>query len=97
MTTTPPDTPPTDPCPDPLTQVLTVDGLADLLGIRPATLRGHIAAGTDWVPAPAGRINGGHVWRRSDVDLDAITAARRTQGQRRPRPRDAAPSGPSSS
>ncbi|NTW40118.1 MAG: hypothetical protein HGA44_09545 [Cellulomonadaceae bacterium] len=57
-------------CPDPITQVVGIAELAERLGVQPGTIRQHINAGTGlgWLPRPAGRINGGHVWRRTDVD-----------------------------
>jgi hypothetical protein len=70
-----------DPCPDPLTQVVTVEQLADRLGIRPATVRQHLSAGTaaGWLPQPDGRINGGAVWRASS--LVGIEDRRRRPGR----------------
>lgn len=72
------------PCPDPLTQVVTVEMLATRLGIKAATIRQHLSAGTaaDWLPRPSGRINGGAVWRLSD--LEGIEDRRQGPG---PRPR----------
>ncbi len=66
-------------CPDPLTQIVTLPELATRLGISASTLRGHLHAGTSWVPRPDGRINGGAVWRRAS--LEGIEARRRAPGR----------------
>lgn len=79
----------TDPCPDPLTQVVTVEQLADRLGVRPATIRQHMHAGTEWLPAPDGRINGGAVWRLDS--LADIEDRRRAPGRPRTTPASARP------
>ena len=77
-------------CPDPLTQLVTLDQLADRLGVGPSAIREHLRAGTasDWLPRPAGRIGRSWVWRIDQ--LTEIESARRRPGHHIARPVDAA-------
>lgn len=49
--------------------------LAQMLGVAGSTLRHHVAARSPHLPAPTAMVGGAHVWRRGDLDLDAIKAA----------------------
>ncbi|GAA3816387.1 hypothetical protein [Cellulomonas soli] len=59
--------PPGEPCPDPLTQLVTVQQLADRLGLSTAAIRQALHVGAAWLPRPDGRINGGAVWRSATL------------------------------
>lgn len=76
-----------------------VAGLAERLGIDPATVRQHIKAGTPWLPTPT-KLAGRWVWLTSQ--LDGIEDARRAPGRpegakdKSPRTRRPDPPAPSS-
>lgn len=74
--------------PWPLSEIVEADELARLLGIKAGTIRQHLNAGTgsSWLPRPAGKVAGAWVWIRSQLDLEAIQAARVPRGRHAPRP-----------
>ena len=78
--------------PWPLSEIVEIDELAAMLGIKPGTIRQHINAGTgrSWLPRPAGKVAGAWVYIRSQLDLAAIQAARVPRGKHAPKPTDTA-------
>lgn len=73
--------------PWPLSEIVEADELARLLGIKAGTIRQHLNAGTgsSWLPRPAGKVAGAWVWIRSQLDLEAIQAARVPRGRHAPK------------
>ena len=66
---------PSDPGPGP-GDLYDASRLARRLGVTPATLRQHRAAGASWLVAPAGVLNGGAVWEAKAIhDIEARRAA----------------------
>lgn len=79
--------------PWPLSEIVEVDELAAMLGIKPGTIRQHLNAGTGttWLPRPAGKVAGAWVFIRSQIDLATIQAARVPRGRHAPKPSADAP------
>jgi hypothetical protein len=74
-----------------LSEIVTVDDLATLLDSDAAAIRMAMSRHAAWLPAPAGQIGKNHVWIRSELDIEAIRAARPPQsGKRRTKAADAA-------
>ena len=66
--------------------------LAARLGITPATLRQHRAAGAPWLAPPAGTLNGGAVWEAGALaDVETRRSAMLHPGRRIEQPAHAAP------
>jgi hypothetical protein len=45
----------------------TVNDVAEILGVKPGTVRQHVHAGVSWLPAPT-RIGGRLYWQRADLE-----------------------------